>query len=427
MYRKWLLITLATILILMTGAPTALASPPRGDITHVVQAGETLYSIARRYGVDVNTIARYNGIVNPNHLYAGQRLAIPTSNTPAQPPASGDVHVVQPGENLLRIALRYSVDVWAMARANNITNLNHIYVGQRLVIPKATPAPAPKPQPQPVWTPSSWPGPWSAEYFDNPTLSGEPYVTREDEIINFDWGWGPPAGGMPSNAFSVRWSGTFHFDAGVYRFYTKIDDGVRVYLDGERIINSWRDGGFRLYSADRALEAGEHTIQVEYYDRMQVARAHFLWVMLSSADPTATPHPDATATPIAPQPSETEWYGEFFNNEELAGDPVATQRVPYIGFEWGTGSPMPEVWQDHFSARWTRKMRLNTDHYRFCAMSDDGVRIWVGDTLVLDEWRASAGEAHCGVYWADTGVYDVKIEYYEHGGDALIYVWWEPH
>jgi len=422
MYRKWFLITLTIALVLMISIPSVSASP-KSNIVHIVQAGETLYSIARRYGVDVNTIARYNGIVNPNYLYAGQRLVIPTSKAPAPPPVSGNVHVVQAGENLLRIALRYGVDVWALARANNITNLNHIYVGQRLVIPRTTPAPAPQPKPQPTW-PSSWPGPWSAEYFDNVSLSGDPYVTREDESINFNWGWGPPAGGMPTNAFSVRWTGTFHLDAGTYRFYAKIDDGVRVYLDGERIINSWRDGGFRLYTADRALEAGEHTIQVEYYDRMQVARVHFWWKLISFTAPTATPAPDTAATP---KPSEVEWYGEFFNNEELAGDPVATHRVPYIGFEWGTGSPLPGVWQDHFSARWTRKIHLNTDHYRFCAMSDDGVRIWVGDTLVLDEWHASAGDARCNAYWAKTGVYDVKVEYYEHGGDALIYVWWEPH
>jgi hypothetical protein len=60
-------------------------------------------------------------------------------------------------------------------------------------------------------------------------------------------------------------------------------------------------------------------------------------------------------------------------------------------------------------------------------MSDDGARIWVDGTLVLDEWHGNNGTAFCGDHWVSTGTYDVKVEYYEHGGKALIYMWWEPH
>ena len=60
-------------------------------------------------------------------------------------------------------------------------------------------------------------------------------------------------------------------------------------------------------------------------------------------------------------------------------------------------------------------------------MSDDGVRIWVHDQLVVDHWHANNGTAYCGAFYSEGGTYDVKVEYYEDGGDALIYVWWEPH
>ncbi len=414
MKNKWFSIALViTMLMLLVGVVPASAAPSESCPVHVVQRGETLYSIARRYGVDMWTIARANGITNPNRIYAGQRLVIPTG----QPVST--VHVVQPGETLLRIALRYGVDAWTIARVNGITNLNYIYVGQRLIIPGAAP-PAPPPQPTPS-PPAPYPGPWSGEYFDNITLTGPAYTTREDESINFNWGYGPPAGGMPTNSFSVRWTGTFNFAEGTHRFYAKVDDGVRVYVDGERLINGWRDGGLRLYTADRTLAAGDHTVQVEYYDRIQVARVYFWWKQV--AGPTPTPGPTSTPTPT---PGEG-WFGQFYNNETLDGSPVATSHDPWIGFEWDTGSPVPGVWSDHFSARWTTKLNLKTDHYRFCAMSDDGVRIWVGGDLVLDEWHANNGVAYCGDYWAATGTHEVKVEYYEHGGDALIYVWWEPH
>lgn len=416
MYRKWVSIALVvTMLVLLVGVVPASAAPDESGITHVVRRGETLYSIARHYGLDVWTIARANGITNPNRIYVGQRLVIPSG----QPAACGNVHVVRPGESLSLIALRYGVDVWAIARANCIANLNHIYVGQRLTIPCAAPPPKPV-QPQPG-LPATWPGPWTGEYFDNVTLAGSPYVTRQDESINFNWGYGPPAGGMPTNSFSVRWTATVHLEEGTYRFYARVDDGVRVYVDGERIIDGWRDGGLRLYTADRALGAGDHTIKVEYYDRIQVARVHFWLKQLTGPPPIPTPKPSTT-----PPPAEG-WYGEFFNNTNLEGTPVITRHYPWIGFDWGTDTPDPGVWRDRFSARWTTRLHLKTDHYRFCAMSDDGARIWVNGVLVLDEWHANNGVAYCGSHWVETGTYEVKVEYYEDGGNALIYVWWEPH
>ncbi len=409
---------LSTVLVVMTLAllvsvVPASAGPNKSNVIHIVQPGETLYSIARRYGVDMWAVANANNIVNPNLIYVGQRLVIPKGR-----PVS-TIHVVQPGENLYRIALHYGVDMWVIARANGITNLNSIYVGQRLVIPGAPP-PSPQPQPQPA---PSYPGPWSGEYFDNIALTGSAYVTRDDQSIYFDWNWGPPAGGMPTNYFSVRWTGTFDFGEGNHRFYAKADDGVRVYVDGDLIIDGWRDGGYRLYTADRSLSDGNHTIKVEYYDRTQVARVSFWWKQLTGTTPTPTPTPKPDDD--TPAPSDG-WYGQFYNNEDLVGSPVATHHTPWIGFEWGTDSPLPGVRNEYFSARWTTKMHLGADNYRFCAMSDDGARIWVDDELVLDEWHGNNGTAYCGTCWVDTGDHDVKVEYYEHGGEALIYVWWEP-
>jgi LysM repeat protein len=247
MKRKGFLIVLLIVtLVFLIGIVPISAAPDASGIIHVVQRGETLYSIARRYGVNMWAIAYANGIVNPNRIYVGQRLVIPTSQ-----PSGGTVHVVQRGETLTRIALRYGVSIWTIANANGIVNINHIYVGQRLTIPGT--APKPQPQPQPV----TFPGPWSGEYFDNVSLYGSAYTTREDGTINFNWSWGPPAGGMPVNYFSVRWTGTFSFAEGKYRFYAKVDDGVRVYVDDELIIDGWRDGGYRQYAADRTLAAGD--------------------------------------------------------------------------------------------------------------------------------------------------------------------------
>jgi LysM repeat protein len=115
---------------------------------HVVQPRETLYCIGRAYGVDPYAIARRNGILNPNLIHVGQKLAIPNvprSLPPGRvcprqfdgvpPPHCRWYHTVAPGENLYRISLRYGVNMWAIAEANYILNLHTIRAGQVLCIP----------------------------------------------------------------------------------------------------------------------------------------------------------------------------------------------------------------------------------------------------------------------------------------------------
>jgi putative chitinase len=100
---------------------------------YVVQPGDTLYSLARRFGTTVQAIAQDNNIVNPNCIYVGQRLTIHgTSGTPSPCTIT---HVVRYGETLTSIASRYGTTVWKLAQLNNLANPNIIYAGQRLLVP----------------------------------------------------------------------------------------------------------------------------------------------------------------------------------------------------------------------------------------------------------------------------------------------------
>ncbi len=124
------IVAILLLALLVPALPAAAAPDYQGGI-HVVQRGETLSQIARRYGVSTTALAQANGISNP------KRLAIPGASGAANTggaAASSGVHVVRPGENLSSIAARYGTSVAALARANGIANPNHIYVGQRLTI-----------------------------------------------------------------------------------------------------------------------------------------------------------------------------------------------------------------------------------------------------------------------------------------------------
>ena len=101
---------------------------PTTQSVYYVQYGDTLSGIAYKYGVNVYTLARNNGISNPNWIYPGQRLKV-TGNVPTQ-----RTYTVRYGNTLSGIAYRYGVNVYTLARNNGISNINWIYPGQRLNI-----------------------------------------------------------------------------------------------------------------------------------------------------------------------------------------------------------------------------------------------------------------------------------------------------
>lgn len=111
--------------------PGVSAPSPEPGV-HIVRQGETLASIASMYGITVDAIARANGIVNANYIYVGQRLTIPGGGAA---PEGGQTYIVQPGDTLASIAVRFGTTAWAIANANNLPNVNIIYVGQTLRIP----------------------------------------------------------------------------------------------------------------------------------------------------------------------------------------------------------------------------------------------------------------------------------------------------
>jgi glucose/arabinose dehydrogenase len=238
-------------------------------------------------------------------------------------------------------------------------------------------------------------GTWTGQYFNNLTLSGTAALTRDDgATLDFTWA-GSPGTGVNADNFSVRWQKTDTYAAGTYQFTATADDGVRVYVDGTRIINQWIDQAPTTYTANSALTAGSHTIMFELYDSGGGARAKLDIALVGGAGGNGT------------------WNAQYFNNQALTGSPVLTRDDgATLDFTWA-GSPGPGVNPDNFSVRWQKTGVYTASTYRFTAIADDGMRIWVDTTLVLDAWIDQAPTTYTFTTPITAGSHTVKVEFYD--------------
>jgi hypothetical protein len=280
-------------------------------------------------------------------------------------------------------------------------------------------------------------GDWQASYWNNRTLTGAPIVTRTDPDVNFNWSLGSPASEINVDDFSARWTRTLLVtQPGAFRFTLNSDDGSRLFIDDQLVINAWYDhGATRTFSATRDLAAGSHEVRIEYYERRGAAVMRFGWSPVGGSAPTTpTPAPPAPPTPPPPPPGAAperqpigagEWRGEYFNNRDLLGAPALVRGDPQVSFTWGFGSPAPGViGVDNFSVRWTNTINFPSGLYRFRITVDDGVRVFVNERLVIDSWREQAATTLESSDIQLGGATPIRVEYFEAAGEASALLTW---
>ena len=119
---------------------------------------------------------------------------------------------------------------------------------------------------------------------------------------------------------------------------------------------------------------------------------------------------------------------EYFSNRELKGAPVLTRVDREVDFDWGMMNPVPGVPVDDFSARWIGKLvPPTTGKYRFGAIADDGVRVYLDGKLIAEDWTEHAPATVTGEVTLEAGKsYDIKMEYYESKIGAVAKLVWQP-
>lgn len=128
---------------------------------------------------------------------------------------------------------------------------------------------------------------------------------------------------------------------------------------------------------------------------------------------------------VEPQHSDPVWQAKYWNNTQLSGNPVMQRTESAIDHDWGTTSPQAGVVNaDYFSARWTRYIDVTPGTYRFTVKSDDGIRVWVDNTLIVDSWTVHALKTDIVDYALTSGHHLITVEYYEAAGLATAKVSW---
>ena len=247
--------------------------------------------------------------------------------------------------------------------------------------------------------------PFVGAYFANRDLAGTPVLTRSDPTINFIWNTDAPDPAVPADNFSVRWTKTEFLAAGRYKFTTVADDGVRVYVDDQLVIDQWHDQGATAFEGVIDVGSGNHTIRMEYYDSGWDALAQLTW--------------DTTLD----QPT---WLAEYWNTPGVGSAPPVPARAADVSRQeasvdhvWGQSSPAPGISPDHFVARWTRALDLAAGTYAFSVSADDGVRLYVDGRLLIDRWVDQSATTYTTSLALSAGQHTIVMEYYENSWDAV--------
>ena len=356
-------------------------------------------------------------------------------------------------------------------------------------------------------------------------------LTRTDLTVDFDWVDLSPDPLVQADNFSVRWSGQVMAPvSGPYTFTTTSDDGVRLYLNGQLLIDNWTDHLVAQNSATVSLLAGQrYDIRMDYYDRATLATARLSWAypgqpaqivpqwvlypalpvnqppavnagidrtisLPSSASLTGSAQDDGLPSPanlttawskisgredsaggtvvfanpnapvttatfgadgiyvlrltvsdgavtvsddvtitVNPVPvigTGTGLLGEYFNDPNNGSHFVTFVRGrldPTVNFDWASAGPATGVTVDNFSARWTGQVQaLASGNYTFSTSADDGVRLWVNGQLLVDNWidQAVTTRTSAPIALVAGSRYDIRMEYYEHGGLATARLLW---
>ena len=302
--------------------------------------------------------------------------------------------------------------------------LNGLYSvqGDVAALPALVPA---SPTPDPAATPL--PPRWHIAAFTNRGLAGEPALNFGADDVNFAWGQTAPAEGLPVDDFALRLEGLLPFASGVYSIELTYDDGARLFVNHELVIDDWNEGAVRMQSWAGAL-AGDVPLRIEYFEAYGDATLQMVITPLQTQADPPTPVP-APARPQLP-PADAGWLATYYVGATPGGSPALAQ-VEALDREWpvdrafdaaqfAPGAANSGPW----SARWRGRFTFDGGDYRFVARGKEGVRVYIDGVRIIDAWPNGADEVSTIVREIAPGTHEVAVEMYAEGETTWVRAGW---
>jgi lysophospholipase L1-like esterase len=296
-----------------------------------------------------------------------------------------------------------------------------------------------------------------AEYYDNHDFTNLK-LTRTDANVNFNWGAGSPSSNIGANSFSVRWTGQIQpLYSETYTFHTNVDDGVRLTVNGQTIIDklvSINDGApAAAYTGSINLVAGQkYDIKMEYYEDGSNASAQLAWSSASQAQQiipqsqlfngsgtttgggttgggTTGGGTTGGGTTGGTTGSGNGLRGQYYDNHDFTNLKL-TRTDANVDFNWGAGSPSSNIGANSFSVRWTGQVQpLFSETYTFQTNADDGIRLTINGQTIIDKLVSLSDGSPAAAYTGSINLvagqkYDIQLEYYEDGSNASAQLLW---
>jgi endoglucanase len=271
-----------------------------------------------------------------------------------------------------------------------------------------------------------------ATYFNNMDLT-DPAFTRIDDTVDFDWGYNSPSHLVHPETFSARWEGkVLPRYSGNYNFHTFSDDGVRLWVNGSLIINNWTDHSRTEDTGTINLTAGQkYDLKLEYYENTQRSIIRLFWSSdRQSKEIVPKSNLIAGKVQTAAGSSDQTQTGQGLLGKYYSGinfERMDLERIDSnVNFNWGSGRPAENLPADIFSVRWTGQVQPpQTADYTFYTVSDDGVRLWVNDLLLINNWTDHAWtEDEANIRLEGGKRYNIQMEFYERYGLAEARLLW---
>ncbi|MDB4978103.1 MAG: hypothetical protein JWM56_289 [Candidatus Peribacteria bacterium] len=242
-------------------------------------------------------------------------------------------------------------------------------------------------------------------------------AARLNEPVNYDWGSGSPDPAVNADHFSVAAERYWYAQNGTNTFTLTADDGVRMFIDGQKVLDKWFDQPATTYTVRYPLVLGPggsspRLIRIEYYENSGNAVLKF--------DETHSP-----VTTTACGDAGTDTFNSCYYNDRNFTGLVLQRNDAQLNGDWGSGSPDPKVPADNFSVRSVGSFNFATDaDYAFTAIADDGVRVWVDGKPIIDKFFDQPATSYSAVTHISSGRHTVAVDYYENSGQAVLALQW---